>query len=228
MSKEKSYKYLVIGLIILGSVLRLTVFWVSPPNNAYDDHLEVIDIYTQDFDRPAPFQCWECYQPPLYYYTGATVFSISKILGASQITSWKMVQAINPLLSILLLIIASQILLLFKMQKIVNAIVLSFIAVLPRDIFTAAMIGNDYMLVFFSVLAFYLFLKSLNALKKGNIVWQWFIALVLAAILGSLTKQHGLLLNLFPAVIFLLLIKKVYRKMLYWAIPIILLGVLCS
>src|SRR6056297_3506487 len=109
MSKEKFYKYLVIGLIILGSILRLTVFWVSPPNNAYDDHLEVINIYAQDFSRPATFQCWECYQPPLYYYTGAIVLNISRAFGSSQTTCWKMVQAINPLLSVILLFIAYQI-----------------------------------------------------------------------------------------------------------------------
>jgi hypothetical protein len=228
MSKEKLYKYLIISLIVLGSTLRLTVFWVSPPNNAYDDHLEVINIYAQDISRPTPFQCWECYQPPLYYCTGAAVLTITKLMGGSQKTCWKMVQAINPLLSILLLLIVYQILLLFKIQKIIIAITLSFIVVLPRDIFTSTMIGNDYMLVFFVILTFYVFLKTLNAIKEGNTVRLWLSVLVLAVTLGSLTKQHGLLLHLFSGVIFLLLCRKAYRKMLHWAIPLLILGVLFS
>jgi 4-amino-4-deoxy-L-arabinose transferase-like glycosyltransferase len=228
MSKENSNKYLLIALICLGGILRLTVFWVSPANNAYDDHLEVVSIYAEDFNRPAPFQCWECYQPPLYYYTGATVYKITKLLGGSQAVCWKMVQAINPLLSIFLLLITYKILMLFKLQKLSVAITLSFIIVLPRDIFTSAMLGNDYMLVFFAVLAFYLFLETVTALNKGKRFLRWLCALVLAVILGSLTKQHGLLLLLFPGIIFLLLFRKAQRKKLYWAIPILILGVLLS
>lgn len=228
MSKENLYKYLIIAIIVIGGILRLTVFWVSPVNNSYDDHLEVVKIYSEGFSRPAPFQCWECYQPPMYYYTGAAVYNINKSLGVDKFTCWKLVQLINPLLSIILLIIAYQILLLLKIPKLSTLIILSFIAILPRDIFTSAMIGNDYMLVFFVIISYYLFLKTLNALKNGNNVSYWFILLILAATLGSITKQHGLLIHLFPISIILLLYKNTYHKKLFWAIPILFLGVLLS
>ena len=168
MSKENLYKYLIIAIIFLGGILRLTVFWVSPVNNSYDDHLEVIKIYSESRNRPAPFECWECYQPPFYYYTSAVVYNITESFGVDKGTCWKMVQFINPFLSIFLLIIVYQIFLLFKMPKLSILITLSFVAILPRDIFTSAMIGNDYMLVFFAILSFYLFLKTLFALRNGN------------------------------------------------------------
>ena len=228
MSKEKLYKYLLIAIICLGGILRLTVFWVSPPNNSYDDHLEVVNIYAKDFNRPAPFQCWECYQPPLYYYTGAIVYKLTKLFGGTQATCWKMVQAINPFLSIILLLISYKILMLFKQQKTSTIIIISFIIVLPRDIFTSAMLGNDYMLVFFAVLSFYLFLKTVTALNKEERFLGWMSALVLSVILGSLTKQHGLILLLFPGIIFLLLCRKSQREKLSWALPILILGVLLS
>jgi hypothetical protein len=228
MSKENLYKYLIIALICIGGILRLTVFWVSPANNSYDDHLEVIKIYSEGFNRPAPFRCWECYQPPLYYYTGATIFNITKYFGADKVTCWKMVQFINTFLSIILLVIVYQILRLLKIPKLSIVIILSFIIILPSDIFTSAMIGNDYMLVFFAILSFYLFLKTELAVKHGQKVYYWLILLVLTATLGSLTKQHGLLLHLFPISIFLLLCIKIHRKKLYWAIPILLLGVILS
>ena len=228
MLKEKLYKSILIAIICLGGILRLAVFWVSPANNAYDDHLEVVSIYADGFKRPAPFQCWECYQPPLYYCTGAAVYRITKLLGGSQATCWKMVQAINPLLSIMVLLITYKILMLFKLQKLSAIITLSFVMVLPRDIFTSAMLGNDYMLVFFAVLAFFLFLKTVSTLNKENTFLGWMCALVFSVILGSLTKQHGLLLLLFPGIICLLLFRKSQRKKLYWAIPILILGVLFS
>ncbi|MDB2463807.1 hypothetical protein N9W69_03205 [Flavobacteriaceae bacterium] len=228
MSKKNLSRYLIIGLISLGAILRLTVFWVSPANNSYDDHLEVIKCYADDFSRPAPFQCWECYQPPIYYIVGASTFNFTKSLGGSPDVCWKMVQAINPLLSILILIITHLILSLFRLSKLSIAVTLSFIIALPRDIFTSAMIGNDYMLVFFAVVSFFLFLKTVNALKSKSTTWNWITLLTVAATLGSLTKQHGILLHLFPAVIFLLLCRKIYLKKLYWAIPILLIGVSIS
>ncbi|OYU96167.1 MAG: hypothetical protein CFE21_07070 [Bacteroidetes bacterium B1(2017)] len=228
MSKESLYKYLIIAIISLGGILRLTVFWVSPFNNSYDDHLEVIQFYSESFNLPAPFQCWECYQPPLYYYTCAAVYKIAESLGVDKLTCWKMVQFINPFLSIILIIIVYQILLLFKMPKLSIAVTLSFIVILPRDIFTSAMIGNDYMLVFFAILSFYLFLKTLFALRNGINVWIWFILLILSATLGSITKQHGLLIHLFSFSIFLVLCKKIYRKKLIFAIPILLIAILLS
>lgn len=226
MSREKLYSHLIIGLIIFGSALRLMVYWVSPPTNAYDDHLETINIYAQDFNRPTPFQCWECYQPPLYYYLGAAVLNAAKYLGGDQKTCWKIVQGINPILSIILLIVALQILRFFKLHNHSIAVILSFIVVLPRDIFTSVMIGNDYLLVFFSILAFYLFCKTMYALRKDGKVITWFALLVLIATLGSLSKQHGLLIYLLPGVAVLLMWRKAIRKMFYWAAPILVLGVI--
>jgi hypothetical protein len=228
MSKENLSKHLIIAIICIGGILRLTFFWVSPVNNSYDDHLEVINIYSESLTRPAPFQCWECYQPPFYYYTAATVYNITESIGVDKLTCWKIVQFINPFLSITLLILVYQIMLLFKMSKLSILITLSFIAILPRDIFTSAMIGNDYMLVFFAILSFYLFLKTLFSLRNGDQFWFWFVLLILTATLGSITKQHGLLIHLFSFSILLLLCKNIYRKKLFWAIPILFLCCLLS
>jgi hypothetical protein len=228
MSKENLYKYLIIAIICLGGILRLTVFGVSPVNNSYDDHLEVIQIYSKNFSRPAPFQCWECYQPPIYYYTAAAVYKISESLGFDKLTCWKIVQFINPFLSIILLILVYKILQLLRLSKLPIVITLSFIVILPRDIFTSVMIGNDYMLVFFAILSFYFFLRTLFALKNADNYLVWFILLILTATLGSLTKQQGLLIHLFSISIFLLLFKKIYHKKLFLAIPILFIGFLLS
>lgn len=228
MSKENLYKNLIIVLIILGAFLRLTVFWVSPVNNSYDDHLEVIKIYIDDSNRPTPSRCWECYQPPLYYYIGAAVFNISESIGFSKLTCWKTVQFINPFLSIILIIIIYQILILLKLTRLSILIILSFIITLPRDILTSSMIGNDYMLVFFSITSFYLFLKSVFALKNGHKFWPWLTLLVITATLGSITKQHGLLILIFPLSIFFLICSRMHRQKLYFVIPILLIGTLLS
>lgn len=224
MSEKNWYKNLIVGLIFLGAIFRLTVYWVSPANNSYDDHLEVIKIYSEELSRPAPFQCWECYQPPLYYITGACVYNLTKLLGATNKVCWKIVQLINPIFSLLVIFIIYQILLLYRLPQLSVSIILSFIIVLPRDIFTSVMIGNDYMLVFFAALSLYLFLKTVDALNNQESIKRYTVLLVIVATLGSLTKQHGLLLNLFPMVIFMFLLKKINRRKLTWVLPVVLIG----
>ncbi|MFT4733399.1 MAG: MFS family permease [Arcticibacterium sp.] len=224
MPEQKFYKLLIIGLIVIGSVFRLIVFTVSPPSNSYDDHLEVIAEYTKDYQRPSPFQCWECYQPPLFYYVGAVAFNVSSYFGLSKNSSWKVVQAINPFLSILVLILAYNILLLFRIETKFIALAMSFLIVLPRDIFTAAMIGNDYILVFFSILTFYLYLKGLLLLRRGKKVLACFGLMVLAALLGSLSKQQGLLLYIFPVGTILYMLVQRKTLDLIVVISILMLG----
>lgn len=208
--------------------MRLTIFWVSPPNNSYDDHLEVINIYSQEYNRPDPFQCWECYQPPVYYYVSATVLNISKFFGLRDYTCWKIVQLINPLLSIIVLYLAYKILSLINVKESLIALTMSILVFLPRDIFTSVMIGNDYMLVFFSVLSLYYYTIVIKKLNKGKKINVWVCALVLSSLLGSLTKQHGLLLYILPLTIATVLYFKSNYRSLYFVIPVLFLGIFLS
>jgi hypothetical protein len=228
MSRENSYKYFIVGLVFLGAILRLTIFWVSPINNSFDDHLEVIKIYSENFNRPHPFQCWECYQPPLYYYVAAKVFNLTKSLGFDNYACWKIVQLINPLLSIILLIIAYKILALLNVSKIVISVILSFLIALPRDIMTSSMIGNDYMLVFFTIISFYCFLKTLFFIKDGLSGRLYFFLMTLFVTLGCFTKQHGLLLYLFPFSLLFYIIRERVTNKLFWFIPVLFISLFIS
>lgn len=202
MLKEFVSKNYLITILIIGVVFRLTLFFISPPNNAYDDHLEVIKIYSETFNRPAPFKCWECYQPPAYYLISGTIYKSLLFFGTANGLAWKIVQLINPLLSIGVLILFLKILLTFKLSNWQRILYFSFVAVFPRDIFTAVMIGNDYLLIFCSVAAFYYYIKFIKSKpinEKSS--KKYFLLLCFFAALASLTKQHGLLLLAFPGYI---------------------------
>ena len=196
------YKYAIRLVLLIGILFRVIVFSVSPPNNAYDDHLEVVNLIAKHgFDRPAPFDCWECYQPPLYYYSGAVAFKLAESLGFDIDVRWKFVQAINLVLSILVVLIFYQILKEFSISDKYKLLYLSFIAILPRDIFTAAMSGNDYMLTFSAIAALLFYIKSLKQIQQGNAGKQGlknFVLLLLFSLWGSLSKQHGILLFMLP------------------------------
>ena len=84
MLKKIFSRYGVLFLIVLGITIRLVVFYVSPPSNSYDNHLEVISDYSNNIERPQPFSCWECYQPPIYYVISAIVYNTAQSVGFSK------------------------------------------------------------------------------------------------------------------------------------------------
>jgi hypothetical protein len=198
----------VFGIICFGLVLRLAIFCVSPPNNSFDDHLEPIMIYKNSMNIPLPNQCWECYQPPVYYGLCAIVLSGAEALDQSKFNSWRLVQLVNPLISVFVLFLFYRILLQLEVSLQKSLVLLSFLAVLPIDLLTCSMIGNDYLLVLFSVLTFYSFLRFHNQIiQSGHVGWLNFFLLCFFSVLGALTKQHGLLLIIFPGAALLLMFK---------------------
>ena len=153
MQKQNKWNRYIYALLFIGILFRVVLFVVSPPSNSYDNHLEPINLYSESLSRTAPFQCWECYQPPAYYYLGGGILKASRALGINEITQWKIVQGINLILSILVLITCLLILIEFNVGVWDKILYMSFIICLPRDILTSAMIGNDYLLVFATVTA---------------------------------------------------------------------------
>ena len=211
MLKKIFNRYGVLFLIALGITIRLIVFYVSPPSNSYDNHLEVISEYSTNIKRPQPFSCWECYQPPIYYIISAITYNTAQNVGFSKSICWKLVQLINPLLSILTLLLILRIFNLFGVSHLMKLLYLSFFIILPRDIFTSAMIGNDYLLVFLSVASLYYYFINI---KFGHNIYNY-AYLCFFVLLGGLTKQHGLLLLLLPCSLLLLDLinsKKTYKR----------------
>lgn len=199
----------VSAIIFFGLVLRLVIFYSSPPNNSFDDHLEPIALYKSTMSIPLPNQCWECYQPPVYYGLGALVLHTGDLLGLSSFNSWKLVQLINPLASLFVLFLFYRIMLNLEVPFQKRILLLSFFTVLPIDLLTCSMIGNDYLLVLFGALAFYSFSRLYRKIKEqGEIDWWNYLVLCIYVILGALTKQHGLLLIIFPVSVLFLVFKK--------------------
>ncbi len=190
---------LINPVLTAGIRLRRFLFAINPPGNAYDNHLDAIHVYAKNKKIPKPFDCWQCYQPPVYYATGAVIYSASRFLGLSVFSSWKAVQLLNTLLSILSLVLIYAILKKIRAPGYQQALFLSFWAFLPRDLFTSAMISNDYLLVFAAVCAVYTLLKISKHLDNGGkIPTRPMLLLCACVVLGAWSKQHGLLLLCLP------------------------------
>ena len=200
-------------ILLVGIILRLSLFAISPPNNSFDNHLEVIKIYANSNERPMPNDCWECYQPPIYYFIASKVLNISEKITNNNYLSWKIVQLINTILSILVLIIMYKIMTFLDLSIKSKMTYLSFLCLLPIDIFTSSMIGNDYLLTFSTVLTLYYYLKIKEYLKVQNTIPYLNLCLLsFFVIMGSNIKQHGLLLLLLPCFIVLYYIVKKSKR----------------
>jgi hypothetical protein len=229
MSKKSFNNFVITLILVLGAIFRLVLFSVSPPNNTFDDHLAVINLYAQSVELPAPSQCWECYQPPTYYILSALVYKVAESTNTSNLIAWKFVQLINTILSILVLILFYKIISRFNLSDKQRILYMSFMAILPVDIFTSSMIGNDYLLVFSTVAALYYYLKNIELLNNENkISFSNFIYLTFFVVLGGLSKQHGLILLAFPAFIVLTQLIRNKRAAYTILIPFLLVGTIIS
>jgi len=198
-------KYIVIIVIVIGSILRIILSLSTPPNNSYDDHLAPIAKYINNNSRPMPQECWQCYQPPLYYFVASKVFITSYLVFDNYYLSWKFVQFINVLLSIINLVIISLLLrqIYFK-NELSIAVLISFLSFYPRDIYASVMITNDYLLVVLTSLSVLLFINFVKNESKIN-----YLLLCFCVFCCSISKQHGLILivlNLF------IIFKSIYLK----------------
>lgn len=183
-------KNIVIIVIILGSLFRIILGLSSPPNNSYDDHLEPIANYINNKTRPLPQDCWQCYQPPLYYSLASTVFIAAHKVSGSTYAAWKSVQFINIIFSICNLLIISLLLrTTYYRNEVSIAVVIALLSFYPRDIYASVMISNDYLLVLLSSLSVLMFVKFIKNENKLNYSLLCFLVFGCA-----ITKQHGLIL----------------------------------
>lgn len=200
----------IIVILLIGALLRISLGIVNPPNNTFDDHLEPIAYYVNHEGRPSPAACWECYQPPLYYFAAENVFKAGFFLTDSYYKAWKCVQFISVFFSIGTLLLIYQILArIFAEQKYTVKIVLAIVAIFPRDIYTAAMINNDAILVFLVTLCVWLFILYESGKSRKVLLF-----LCMSVVAAAFTKQHGLLTVLFPAAIAIQTLYKSKKKII--------------
>lgn len=67
--------WLAWGVLVAGAALRIGLAVVMPPDVAYDDHFTPIRMLLRDGRLPRPHECWQCYQPPLFYLISGGVFT---------------------------------------------------------------------------------------------------------------------------------------------------------
>lgn len=178
-------------LLLLGAGMRLGLGVVNPPSNSYDNQLTPIVLYAQQGERPAPDACWQCYHPPVYYAASAVVLKGTASLVETARATWESVQLLNALASIVTLLCCFLLLRLYLPEDwLAQASGIALVAVLPRDLYTAASMGHDAFLEMFVSVAVLCFAY----VERGRHERLALGGVLVSVVLGAWTKQSGLVL----------------------------------
>ena len=77
--RKLKFKFIAIFVILLGITIRLIVYtYTAPMNSPFDipDHIRYVTIVAEEKRLPNRKECFECFQPPLYYVASAAVKNI--------------------------------------------------------------------------------------------------------------------------------------------------------
>jgi len=130
-----NYKIITLIFFLLAIFLRVSLCMLNPPQNSFDNHFEPISLIMQHGKIPAKDACWECFQPPVFYYVSAKIGSLSFAMGAKPAYVIKLLQSICCFYGIITLIVIYLILNKFPLSDFSKLISFGFICFLPRHIY---------------------------------------------------------------------------------------------
>jgi len=183
-------------VVAVGAGLRIALGCVLPPARAYDDHFKPVQVILEQHILPSAADCWECFQPPLYYVFSAGVYEAGRQLALSAgaapeaaiAAGRKAMQFISVVAGIATLPLCVPILRrVLRPSSGLEAFTLAFVAVLPRHVYMSAMVTNDAFAVFIASLAVYVALRA----AAGGWTLRGCLAAGGVAGLGVLSKGYG-------------------------------------
>lgn len=182
-------------ILAAGIVLRVALTVLTPADKAYDNHVEPVQKILSTARIPDAADCWECYQPPVYYLLSAGAWSVAQWgalgLGASPTTAEalgrKMLQWISCAAGVGTLVLAGRILRWSGIRGGVQAAALGLICFLPSHIRMSAMATNDALTYFFATAA------VLAALWTARCDWALWPCVACGSLAGLAvcTKAYG-------------------------------------
>jgi Gpi18-like mannosyltransferase len=140
---EIKYKKIVFIFFILASFLRILLFISNPPINAFDNHFEPIFLIMKYGNIPAKNACWQCYQPPVFYWISAMIGNLAIKMGATFPQLLKILQFIPCLYGILTVGMIYLILNKIYLSDFSRLFAFGTVCFLPRHIYMSAMNSND-------------------------------------------------------------------------------------
>ncbi|OGS13981.1 MAG: hypothetical protein A2234_05440 [Elusimicrobia bacterium RIFOXYA2_FULL_58_8] len=157
-----NYRSLAVLAFISAVLLRVLLCWANPPGNAFDNHFKPIFLIMDLGAVPAKDACWQCYQPPVFYWMSAVAGDIAVSLGMGFPQLLKLFQFISCFYGILTVGVVYLILRKLPLSDFARLISFGVVCFLPRHIYMSAMNSNDTMSYLFVALSIYLLLTAIE------------------------------------------------------------------
>lgn len=175
-----NHNTLVQIIFTFGVILRVSLCWVNPPTNAFDDHFEPVFIIMDTGTIPVKNACHQCYHPPAFYWISASTGIIALNMGVNPVHIVKILQFIPCIYGVLTLGVIYLILAKLPLSDFSRLIAFCTVCFLPRHIYMSAMFSNDTISYLFVSLTIYLLLISIERKMP-------FIVVILTSIVTSIT-----------------------------------------
>ena len=192
-------------LLLAGLLLRLAYLsytdYETRSNDVYG-HIDYIVYVASNMSFPTKDQCWECFQPPLYYLISGFYYKALMFLDVADRYFW--LQLLSLAFFMGFLIFAVKIFDYIFAEPRLKKLASIFLVFWPAGIIHSVRIGNDVLLYFLYTAGLFFLLRWHKEDKK--------VDLLLSVLLGSFavcTKQNGFILLLLILIVFLL---KLYRS----------------
>lgn len=181
-------KFLLI-LILLAIALRIFNLSYTDYNLRTHDvegHIDYINYISLNQSLPNADQCWQCYQPPIYYIVGALASRISQFINLNPYFG---LQIFSLLLSFLFLVFSIKTAKEVLSDNRLLMVAISLISFLPSGIIHSIRIGNDSLYYAFYAIGFYYIIRWYQ--RENN---KDFYLASIFSVLSVLTKSSGLIL----------------------------------
>ena len=198
----------VIFIIITGTIIRIFyLMHTSYLDRSYDveGHLDYIKyLFNHNLNIPSVNECWECYQPPLYYLFSTLFYAL---FNNSQISPIIVLQILSIFVSIVVIIVAYYLFkILFKKNLKLILLSLSLFTFWSGNIIFSIRITNDTFFYLFTSLSILYLLKWIINPDKNHVLY---IAAIFAT-LDTISKANGIII--WGVIGFLIIIKLLKNK----------------
>jgi 4-amino-4-deoxy-L-arabinose transferase-like glycosyltransferase len=181
-------------VLLVGVILRLGYFFVSPPELRQHDlemewgHLHYIKYVAEEFRLP-PSVLNQAYHPPLHHIFSALLLNAGRFFDFGEVMSLRFVQMAMVWASCLGMVVVHRILVVAGCGQRATLFGVSFFALFPYGIYESVYLNNDNLLLLLYLAAL------LNLLRwQRDRSWRSILLFGLFLSLGLVTKKSALLL----------------------------------
>lgn len=159
-------KKAAITFFVVSAALRILLCWANPTWNSFDNHYEPIFLIMENHSIPDVGDCWQCYHPPVFYWTSAQAGRTAVNMGMSLPAIRKMMQMLCCFYGILSVGLVYLILGKLPLSGFSRLLAFGTVCFLPRHIYMSAMNSNDTMSYMFAALFIYIMLEAMERKMK--------------------------------------------------------------